>query len=103
MIGSPLRLRKKALASIINPAIGVLEVVEVFRANCADDISRRLKVILAEFGEGLVIKHPESLYILGGREPTWVKVKPGKFDLNRVCFKPQINGLPNIRLHGRAR
>lgn len=28
-------------------------------------------------GEGLVIKHPLSLYQLGGREHSWIKIKPG--------------------------
>lgn len=32
-------------------------------------------------GEGLVIKNPDSKYILAGRDSTWIKVKPGELVL----------------------
>lgn len=55
-----------------------MEIVPIYKAKSTKDISDRLKGILEEFGEGLVIKHPESKYFLGGRISTWVKVKPGQ-------------------------
>lgn len=38
---------------------------------------RKLTLRNSNRGEGLVIKHPTSLYTLGAREDAWVKVKPG--------------------------
>jgi ATP-dependent DNA ligase len=42
----------------------------------ANDLTR--SIVLYNSGEGLVIKHPLSKYLLGSRDPAWIKVKPGK-------------------------
>ena len=31
---------------------------------------------MANRGEGLVMKHPDSEYVLNGRNKDWIKVKP---------------------------
>lgn len=44
------------------------------------DMTKQLKKVVEERGEGLVIKHPWSNYHLGGRESVWVKLKPDYMD-----------------------
>lgn len=44
------------------------------------DLTRNLKKVVEERGEGLVVKHPWSNYHLGGRENVWVKLKPDYMD-----------------------
>ncbi|KAG9081227.1 DNA ligase (ATP), partial [Ceratobasidium sp. 370] len=44
------------------------------------DVEGALEKIVEERGEGLVLKTPESPYVLAGREAFWVKVKPEYVD-----------------------
>ncbi|SCV68522.1 BQ2448_643 [Microbotryum intermedium] len=74
--------RRKALIHkvIKSPVPGVLEIAEVKKISTADEISDFLKVMLEERGEGMVVKNPYSYYQLGGRELTWLKIKPDYMD-----------------------
>jgi ATP-dependent DNA ligase len=36
------------------------------------------RLLLCYSGEGLLIKNPESQYVLNGRDESWIKLKPGK-------------------------
>ncbi|KAM0753969.1 ATP-dependent DNA ligase [Meredithblackwellia eburnea MCA 4105] len=80
LLNKPLWARKQLLHSIFTPKQGVIEIAEIVRASTATHISDFLKRILETRGEGLCVKNPESPYVLGGRVPTWIKVKPEYMD-----------------------
>ncbi|KDE09821.1 hypothetical protein MVLG_00219 [Microbotryum lychnidis-dioicae p1A1 Lamole] len=73
--------RKALIHKVIQaPVPGVLEIAEVKKISTAEEISDFLKVMLEERGEGMVVKNPYSIYQLGGRELTWLKIKPDYMD-----------------------
>ena len=45
-----------------------------FEGKTAQDVRTRMEEIMAQRGEGLVIKHPDSEYVLNGRNKDWIKV-----------------------------
>lgn len=45
-----------------------------------DDVRKRLDDVMENRGEGLILKHPGSEYVLNGRTKDWVKVKPEYMD-----------------------
>ncbi|KAF9005938.1 DNA ligase 4 [Cyathus striatus] len=57
-----------------------IEFVKEYRGRTAKEIRSRMDDIVANRGEGLVIKHPNAKYILNGRNMDWVKVKPEYMD-----------------------
>ncbi|GAA5922726.1 DNA ligase (ATP) DNL4 [Sporobolomyces koalae] len=79
-LNKPLWIRKQLLANIVTPKKGVLELADCVRATSVNDIKTYLERIVAERGEGLVIKHPLSKYLLGARDAAWIKVKPEYMD-----------------------
>lgn len=102
LLGTQLYQRKHALDGVFQEEPGILETVKVQKVKTVDDVSKYLKELLEErsvtdvelnayitltlltrctnapSGEGLIVKHPLSTYILAGRETTWIKVKPGQ-------------------------
>ena len=47
-----------------------------FEGKTAQDVRQRMEDIMNNRGEGLVMKHPDSEYVLNGRNKDWIKVKP---------------------------
>ncbi|GAA5850871.1 hypothetical protein JCM9279_006224 [Rhodotorula babjevae] len=80
LIGKSLWQRKKLLGDLITHKQGVIEIAECTSGSTTADIRNVLERIMDERGEGLVIKHPLSLYQLGGREHSWIKIKPEYMD-----------------------
>ncbi|TNY23188.1 ATP dependent DNA ligase domain-containing protein [Rhodotorula diobovata] len=80
LIGKSLWQRKKLLSQLVRHKQGVIEIADCTKGSTTDDIRRTLERIMDERGEGLVIKHPLSLYQLGGREHSWIKIKPEYMD-----------------------
>ena len=39
------------------------------------DVRKRMEDIMAARGEGLVMKHPDAVYILNGRIKDWMKAR----------------------------
>ncbi|GAA6002791.1 hypothetical protein JCM10207_007683 [Rhodosporidiobolus poonsookiae] len=72
--------RKKLLAEVLTEKKGIIEIADCATGKNVDEIRAYLGRILQERGEGLVIKHPLSVYSLGGREDTWIKLKPEYMD-----------------------
>lgn len=68
--------RKKNMRSCIKEISGRIEFAVEFKGKTAKDIRERMDEIMASRGEGLVIKHPLSEYVLNGRNNDWIKVKP---------------------------
>ena len=55
---------------------GRLEFVTGYEGKNVDDVRKRLEEVITNRGEGLILKHPNSEYVLNGRNKDWVKVKP---------------------------
>lgn len=53
-----------------------MEFVAGYEGRTVNDIRTRLEEVVENRGEGLIIKHPLSEYVLNGRNVDWVKVKP---------------------------
>lgn len=53
---------------------GRIEYAVEFRGKTAQDIRTKMDEVMADRGEGLVIKHPLSKYVLNGRNMDWIKV-----------------------------
>ena len=53
---------------------GRIEYTSEYKGKTAKDIRQRMDEVMAARGEGLVIKHPLSEYVLNGRNMDWIKV-----------------------------
>ena len=71
-----LKFRKRNMRAYITPVDGRLEFAREWEGRTAQDVRERMDLILEDRGEGLVLKHPDSEYVLNGRNKDWVKVKP---------------------------
>lgn len=71
-----LKFRKRNLRACIQEIPGRIEFVTEFEGKTAKDVRQRMDEVMATRGEGLILKHPDSEYILNGRNKDWVKVKP---------------------------
>lgn len=76
LLNKSLKFRKRNLKACIEEVKGRLEFTIEFEGKTAQDIRERMEVIMANRGEGLVMKHPDSEYTLNGRNKDWIKVKP---------------------------
>ncbi|GAA5972708.1 hypothetical protein JCM11641_002986 [Rhodosporidiobolus odoratus] len=72
--------RKKLLQRVLKPKVGVIEIADYVTGKSIDDIRGFLTRILEERGEGLVVKHPLSMYSLNARLDAWIKIKPEYMD-----------------------
>ncbi|KAF8202540.1 DNA ligase IV [Pholiota molesta] len=72
--------RKKNMRSCLKEIPGRVEFAIDFKGKTAKDIREKMDEIMATRGEGLVIKHPLSEYVLNGRNKDWIKVKPEYMD-----------------------
>ena len=71
-----LKYRKRNLKSCITEVKGRLEFVTEFEGKTANDVRKRMEDVMEARGEGLILKHPYSEYVLNGRNKDWIKVKP---------------------------
>lgn len=53
---------------------GRIEFVAEYKGKTAKDVRERMDQVMASRGEGLIIKHPSSKYVLNGRNMDWIKV-----------------------------
>lgn len=74
LINKSLKFRKRNLRSCLSEVSGRLEFAEEHEGRTAKDIRTRMDAVLATRGEGIVIKHPDSGYVLNGRNKDWIKV-----------------------------
>jgi DNA ligase-4 len=75
-----LRDRRKALIASINPIERRFEVHNYAVGTTVEDIEEKLRKVIAESSEGLVIKSPRSSYRVNDRNDDWIKVKPEYMD-----------------------
>ena len=67
------KFRKRNLKAYITEIHGRIEFVAEFEAKTAKDVREKMDEIMANRGEGLVMKHPEAEYVLDGRNRDWIK------------------------------
>lgn len=75
-----LKFRKRNLKAYVKEIKGRLEYVAEYEGKTVDDVRKRLDDVMENRGEGLILKHPGSEYVLNGRTKDWVKVKPEYMD-----------------------
>ncbi|KAK9318464.1 ATP dependent DNA ligase domain-containing protein [Lipomyces starkeyi] len=68
--------RQLLLQRVVNPVPTHFEIHPHEEGSTKEDIERRLRQVIAESSEGLVIKLPTAPYVVNGREDSWIKVKP---------------------------
>lgn len=71
-----LRVRREALEKAVKPVRRRIEIHAYEEATEASEIEPRLREVVAEKSEGLVLKNPRSAYRLNDRNDDWIKVKP---------------------------
>jgi DNA ligase 4 len=74
LLQKSLKFRKRNLKACITEVKGRLELTVEFEGKTALDVRQRMEDIMNSRGEGLVIKHPDSEYVLNGRNKDWIKV-----------------------------
>ena len=72
--------RKRNLRHCLKEVPGRLEFTVEFRGKTAKDIRMKMDEIMASRGEGLIIKHPSSKYVLNGRNMDWIKVRTSCYE-----------------------
>ncbi|KAJ7816620.1 DNA ligase IV [Mycena leptocephala] len=72
--------RKKNMRACLKEIKGRIEFATEYRGKTAKDVRLRMDEVMEARGEGLVIKHPASQYVLNGRNMDWIKVKPEYMD-----------------------
>lgn len=77
LLDNTLQDRKKLLRLVFTEEKGRFELVHSVKGRVELDIQNELKRVLEERGEGLVIKNPDSRYVLADRRSSWIKIKPG--------------------------
>ncbi|KAH9167381.1 ATP dependent DNA ligase domain-containing protein [Lactarius sanguifluus] len=80
LIHKSTKFRKRNLKSCLKEIRGRIEFVVDFEARTAKDVRKKMEDIMADRGEGLVMKHPDAGYVLNGRNKDWIKVKPEYMD-----------------------
>lgn len=74
LLHKSLKFRKRNLKACIRPVKGRLEFTTEKEGKTAEDVRAEMDIIMANRGEGLVMKHPDSEYTLNGRNKDWIKV-----------------------------
>ncbi|KAG6910034.1 DNA ligase (ATP) [Tephrocybe rancida] len=72
--------RKKNMRNCLKEITGRIEFAVEYKGKTAKDVRDRMDEVMSSRGEGLVIKHPLSKYVLNGRNMDWIKVKPEYMD-----------------------
>lgn len=66
--------RKRNMRQYVKEIQGRIEFTTEFKAKSAKDVRQRMDQVMADRGEGLVMKAPDSAYVLNGRTNDWIKV-----------------------------
>ena len=74
LVGKPLKFRKRNMRAYIKEITGRIEYAVEYEGRTAKDVRQRMDDVMAARGEGLVIKHSDSEYVLNGRNKDWIKV-----------------------------
>ncbi|KAK0202966.1 DNA ligase 4 [Desarmillaria ectypa] len=80
LIDKTTKFRKRNMRACLKEVKGRIEFVTEFTGRDAQHVRQRMDDVMEARGEGLVIKHPKSMYVLNGRNRDWIKVKPEYMD-----------------------
>ncbi|KAJ3391874.1 DNA ligase (ATP) [Entophlyctis sp. JEL0112] len=80
LLTSPLRDRYKLLGMVLAPKKGCIEILDHIEGSTTDDVVRALDASMLRREEGIVVKDPDSDYLLNDRSGDWLKVKPDYID-----------------------
>ena len=82
MVNSPLHKRIQVLETDVlkEPVRGTLELIKRTKGTSLDHVKSALDEAIGNFEEGLVLKKVNSLYDLGSRSKSWLKIKPEYID-----------------------
>lgn len=80
LIDKTTKFRKRNMRACLKEVKGRIEFVAEFTGRDAQHVRQRMDEVMEARGEGLVIKHPKSMYVLNGRNRDWIKVKPEYMD-----------------------
>lgn len=80
LIDKTTKFRKRNMRACLKEVKGRMEFVTEFTGRDAQHVRQRMDEVIEARGEGLVIKHPKSMYVLNGRNRDWIKVKPEYMD-----------------------
>ncbi|KIM34526.1 hypothetical protein M408DRAFT_325903 [Serendipita vermifera MAFF 305830] len=87
-----LAFRRRNLQNVFDPVPGRLELVHQHDASTLGDVQKLLRDTVEERGEGLILKHPLSTYLLNGRNDYWIKIKPEYMDGDGETFDLLVVG-----------
>jgi DNA ligase 4 len=76
LVDRTIAFRKRNMRQYIKEIQGRIEFTTEFKAKSAKDVRQRMDQVMADRGEGLVMKAPDSAYVLNGRTNDWIKVSP---------------------------
>lgn len=74
LIHKSLKFRKRNMKACVREKPGYMEYIMESEGKTAKDIRVKMEEVLESRGEGLVLKHPDSEYVLNGRNKDWIKV-----------------------------
>ena len=74
LLQKSVKFRKRNLRACIREIAGRIEYAVQYEGKTAKDVRERMDEVMANRGEGLVIKHPDAQYVLNGRNKDWIKV-----------------------------
>lgn len=74
LLSKSTKYRKRNLRACLTPIQGRIEFVEEYEGKTAKDVRTRMEEVMNNRGEGLIVKHPDSEYVLNGRNKDWIKV-----------------------------
>lgn len=84
LTGRSVKFRKRNLRAYVKEVDGRMQYITEHEGRTVDDVKKKLNEVMSNRGEGLVLKHPNSEYVLNGRNKDWVKVKP-EYMVNLSC------------------
>lgn len=87
------------MRACIREITGRIEYAIEWEGKTAKDVRERMDEIMAARGEGLVIKHPDSEYVLNGRNKDWIKVRCFLY-FSRLTVLNNVFPSGQTRVHG---
>jgi DNA ligase-4 len=74
LLQKSLEFRKRNLKAYVAEIKGYIEFIEEHEGKTAKDVREKMDEIMEKRGEGIIVKHPNSEYVLNGRTKDWIKV-----------------------------
>ncbi|CAG7851558.1 DNA ligase 4; AltName: Full=DNA ligase IV; AltName: Full=Polydeoxyribonucleotide synthase [ATP] 4 [Serendipita indica DSM 11827] len=84
--------RRMNLLNVFSEVEGRLQIMKQYDASTVDGVKSLLRRVMEDRGEGLILKHPRSPYVLNGRVDHWIKIKPEYMDGQGETFDLLVLG-----------